>query len=328
MVSEGGVSAPTSIAITGLGSFFGRRLAQRLLELPRPPKIVGIDLRRPWRLEGRIGFHRVDLGDPAAGGKLAEVLVRERVERVVHAAFRRDPTPDVEADHELETVGSIHVMNACAAAKVDHLVWLSSTMLYGARPDNPNFLGEEHPLRGHADAHCVRNRVEAEELLARFRVKHRDLHVSALRFAWVMGPEFEDRVVRHFASPVVTTLLGYDPLVQFVHEEDALDVLERCVLEDHPGTYNVVGPGVLPLSTLLALGGKRALPLPTPLLYRLEHWLSQSRYGDLPAGFYDYLRWLFVADGARGWDRFGEPVYSSREAWISFVSSRRMRRYR
>jgi UDP-glucose 4-epimerase len=328
MVSEPSVDVPSCIALTGLGSFFGKRLALRLLALPRPPVIVGLDLRRPYRLEGRVRFHRVDLTDPGAGSRLSEVLARERVEAVVHAAFRRDPTPDVEYDHELEAVGSLHVMNACAAAKVSRLVWLSSTMLYGPWPDNPNFLSESHPLRGHPDAHSIRNRVEGEGLLARWRERHPDAEVTVLRSGWVMGPSYEDHVVRHFASPVVSTLLGYDPLLQFVHEDDVLDALERAVLERHPGVYNVVGRGVLPLSTILSLAGKRNLPLPVPLFYRLNHWPHERGTGDPPAGFYDYLRWLWVADGERGWNAFGEPVYSTREAWISFVSSRRMRRYR
>jgi len=328
MVSEALVDAPSCIAITGIGSFFGKRLALRLLSLPRPPTIVGIDLRRPYRLEGHVRFHRVDLTDPGSGGRLAELFARERVEALVHAAFRRDPTPDVEYDHELETVGSLHVMNGCAAAKISRLVWLSSTMLYGPWPDNPNFLSEKHPLRGHPDAHSVQNRVEGESLLARWRERHPDAEVTVLRTCWVMGPEFDDHVTRHFGSPVVATLLGYDPLLQFVHEEDVEDALARAVLEGHPGVYNVVGRGVLPLSTILSLAGKRSLPLPVPVFYRLNRYLHQQGTGDPPAGFYDYLRWLWVADGERGWNTFGEPAYSTREAWISYVSSRRMRRYR
>ena len=99
------------------------------------------------------------------------------------------------------------------------------------------------------------------------------------------------------------------------------------MLQPHAGVYNDVGRGVLPLSTLLALAGKRALPLPSPLLYRMSTPPSWQM-GDLPAGFFDYLRYLWVADGARGWHAFGEPLYSTKEAWIAFVSSRRMRRYR
>jgi hypothetical protein len=78
----------------------------------------------------------------------------------------------------------------------------------------------------------------------------------------------------------------------------------------------------------LRLGGRRNLPLPSPLLYRMASARSQAQTGDPPAGFYDYLRYLWVADGRKGWESFGDPVYSTQEAWISSISARRMRRYR
>ena len=71
----------------------------------------------------------------------------------------------------------------------------------------------------------------------------------------------------------------------------------------------------------LALAGKRSLPLPARLLNGLMQ--PVVRTGDSPDAFFDYLRYLWVADGERAWQAFGEPVYSTKEAWISFVTSRR-----
>jgi len=270
---------------------------------------VGIDRRRPFRLDDRVHFSRVDLTEPTADSQIAEV-------------FRSSPTADLEMDHELETIGSLHVMNACAAAKVRRLVVASSTMLYGPWPDNPNFLTEEHPLRGHPNAHSVSNRVEVESLLADWRTRYPDTEVTVLRTCWILGPRYGDRVTRYLSLPVVPKLM------QFVHEEDCLHAFERATLAPHPGVFNVVGRGVLPLSTILRLAGKRVLSLPSRLLYRMAYYPSQSQTGDPPDGFYDYLRHLWVADGARGWDAFGEPFYTTKEAWIAFVSAIRMRRYR
>lgn len=322
------MNQPRCVALTGLNTFLGQRLAERLLDLPDGPRVVGIDLRRPLRLEGRIAFRRLDLTHPTADGELATILAEEQVDGVVHLAFRRSPTADLDYDHELETIGSLHVMHACSAAKVRRLVLASSTMLYGPDPRNPNFLDEERRLAGHPDAHCIMNRVETEGLLSHWAPKHPDVQVCVLRHCWVMGPTYIDRVVRYFDRPVVPVVLGYDPLLQFIHEDDLVRVFERATLEEHGGVYNVVGRGVLPLSTLLALAGKRGLPLPSRLLYRMANIPSQGQSGDLPAGFFDYLRHLWVADGERGWQAFGEPVYSTKEAWISFVSSRRMERFR
>ncbi|MDH3520818.1 MAG: NAD-dependent epimerase/dehydratase family protein [Myxococcales bacterium] len=322
------MSAPGVIAVSGLHSFIGRGVISRLLARSPAPRVVGLDYRRPFQLDERVQFHRVDLTEPTADCRLAEIFEQERVEAVLHAAFRTNPTPDLELDHELETIGSLHVMHACAAAKIRQLVVASSTMLYGPHPDNPNFLTESHPLRGHPDAHAVRDRVQMEKLLADWSARHPDAEVTVLRPCWIMGPAYWNHVVRYFALPIAPKPMGYDPLLQFVHEDDALAAFERALLHPQPGIYNVVGRGVLPLSMLLRLGGRRVLPLPSALLYQIAYYPSRGQSGDPPAAFYDYLRYLWVADGQRGWDAFGEPAYTTKEAWIAFVSSRRMRRYR
>ena len=321
------VSDIGTVAVTGLSTFIGRHTVERLLLRAPKLRIVGIDWRRPYRFDERVHFHRVDLTEPVAGSQVAEVLRRERVDALLHAAFRTRPTADLETDHELETIGSLHVLNACAAAKIRRLVWASTTMTYGPWADNPNYLRETHPLRAHPDAHNVRNRAEAESLLEEWRVRHPDTEVTVLRPCWIMGPTHFDAVSNYFSRPVVPKVMGFDPLLQFVHENDCLDAFERALLAPHPGVFNIVGTGVLPLSTILRIAGKRILPLPSGLLYRLAYYPS-GRTGDPPAGFYDYLRYLWLADGRRGWEAFGEPAYSTKEAWMSFVSSRRMQRYR
>ena len=141
----------------------------------------------------------------------------------------------------------------------------------------------------------------------------------------MFGPTYRDSVVRYFDARWVPTALGYDPLFQFVHEADALRAFEIASLEGRPGTFNVVADGVLPLSTLLRIAGKQSLPLPSPLLARFFPW---SESGDSPQAFFDYLRYLWVADGSRGYEAFGKPHYTTREAWMAFVSARRMARYR
>jgi UDP-glucose 4-epimerase len=320
------LNEPGVIAITGLRTFLGEQLAERLLRRSPKLRIVGFDLRRPPGIDSRIRFHAVDLTASGAAAEMAERLVSEGVEVLVHAAFRSDPTADLALDRALETDGSLRVIDACVEARVARMVLASSTMLYGPWPDNPNFLTEDHPLRGHPDAHCVANRIEIESILADCARRTPELEVTVLRSCWVLGPKFDDRVSRYFSLPVVPKLLGYDPMLQFVHEDDYLDAFESAVLESHPGVFNVVGRGILPVATLLRLGGRRPIALPARLLIRMAYYPGPRQTGDPPAAFYDYLRYLWVADGARGWDAFGEPVYSTRETWIEFVSARRSRR--
>ncbi|MBW2289774.1 MAG: NAD-dependent epimerase/dehydratase family protein [Deltaproteobacteria bacterium] len=319
------MNEPGVIAITGLRTFLGGQLAERLLRRSPSPRIVGFDRRRPPGIDPRVRFHAIDLTAADAAAELAGQLENEGVEVLVHTAFRTDPTADLALDRALETDGSLRVVDACVEARVSRLVLASSTMLYGPWPDNPNFLTEEHPLRGHPDAHAVANRIETESLINDCARRRPQLEMTVLRSCWVLGPRFDDRVSRYLSLPVVPKLLGYDPLMQFVHEDDYLNAFERATLESHPGVFNIVGRGTLPLATLLRLGGRRSIALPSRLLYRMAYYPGPRRTGDPPAAFYDYLRYLWVADGARGWDAFGEPVYSTRETWVEFMSARRSR---
>jgi len=319
--------APKCVAITGLDTFLGESLAERLLARAEPPRVVGIDLERPLRLAGRIAFHSFDLTRPVADAELAAILKDEGVDTVIHLAFEQSPKPDVEASHDLEAVGTHHLLNAVAATDVQRLVVQSSTMVYGPAPDNPTYIGEDAPLRGHPEAHSVENRRQVEEMIATWQRDHDDRNVCVLRHCWVVGPSYRDHVVQYFDNQIVPVVLGGDPLMQLIHEDDLLDVFERAVLGEACGAFNVVGPGVLPLSMLLALGGKRRLQLPPGLLYRLADYPSRGMRGDGPSGFFDYLRYLWVADGRRAWAEFGLPNYSTREAWISFTGAARMRQF-
>lgn len=321
------MSGPGVIAITGLRGFLGGGLAARLVQREAGLEVVGLDRKRPYRLDDRVRYREVDFAAPQADAHLAGVLEREGVETLVHLAFRQDPGPDLAADHELDTEGALEVLHACTAAKVRRLVLASTTMVYGARPDNPSFLTEEHPLRGHPDAHAVADRIETEGLVERWRASHPDVEVTVLRCCWVCGPTVRNRTLRYLSLPVVPVPFGYDPMIQLLHEDDALDAFEAAVLERHPGVFNVVGPGQLPLSHLFRLSGQRTLPLPPPLLHRLAYLPSQGQTGDPPAAFYDYLRYGWVADGRRAWEAFGTPHYTTKEAWSSFVSAQRLQSY-
>lgn len=319
-------TSPRCVAITGVNTPLGLRLVERLAAWEKAPDLVVLDRREPLGLPAGVRFERVDLTQPIVDGRLAEVLATARVETIVHLAFRNEPTRDIEADHELETIGSLHLLQAASDAGIRRLILASSTMLYGPRAENPTYLSESHPLHGHPDAHCVQNRVEVERMVEQWSRQRADHEVCVLRGCWVVGPNTRDHVSRYLTRATVPIVLGYDPLMQLIHEDDWLYAFERAIAEGPCGVFNLVGTGVVPISRLLRSAGRRVLALPFPVLERSAAWLGSPAAGDAPAGFYDYLRYLWVADGGLGWSTFGEPFYSTQEAWASLVSVRSFRR--
>jgi UDP-glucose 4-epimerase len=87
--------------------------------------------------------------------------------------------------------------------------------------------------------------------------------------------------------------------MQLVHERDVVDAFNLAVDNDFPGEFNVVGEGVLPYSTILAMMGKVPLPLPHFVAKPLSQALWATQVFDSPPHFLDFLRFLCVADGAK-----------------------------
>jgi UDP-glucose 4-epimerase len=315
-----------AVAVTGAAGFLGSNLVGSLEEDDRVGRIVAIDTVPPPTAGKKTRFYEVDLTQPAAEARLAEILTAERVDSIVHLAFLAEPTHATAWAHELESVGTMHVTVAARQAKVRKLVLWSQTWLYGAHPSNPNFLTEKHPLRAPKSEPFFADKIEAEEQARRLAQRSPGVVVTILRMAPILGPTVHNAFTRYLARRVVPTMMGFDPLVQFLHEVDAIAALHLSLLRDVPGTFNIVGDGVLPLSTVIKLAGRIALPVPHPLARTLTAlgWVAQLV--EAPPTFLKYLRFLCVADGARAQTTLGfTPAYTSREALLDFVSAQRLR---
>ena len=322
MTTEGSLSC----AVIGLDNFWGLELASRLAGHEAVSRVLGVGLYRPSGLDPRIDFQFLDLTDPGAADLLAEWLSRQGIDVLAHLAFRESPSTQHDYDHAFDVGGSERVFEACELAGVGRLVVASTTMVYGALPSNPNYLSESRELRGHPGAHCVQDRIQVEELATDWLSRHPEATLTILRSAWPVGPRYRKYLHHFFGGRWVPTCLGYDPLLQMIHEEDLLGFYEEATLHPHPGIFNAVGKGTWPLSRLLAAAGKRGLPLPPTLLDRASALSPAADWGDEPSGFYDYLRYLWVADGSRAWSELGEPEYSTWEAWLAFTASNRKAR--
>lgn len=311
-----------SIAITGALSFLGRSLVGLLERDPSVTRIVTLDLDTPRTAGPKTRGYRIDLTQPTAGAKLGEILRAEGVDTVAHLAFLSTPTHAEAFAHELESVGTMHVVRAVRETGVPRLVMSSSTTLYGPHPKNPNFLAEGAPLRGIAGCRFLADKIEAERELSRLK----DTHVVVLRYAPILGPTVRGWVPRWLSRRLVPTLLGYDPLVQLVHELDAVRALELALTTSARGAFNVVGQGVLPISTVVKLAGRVAVPVPAPLLRAGSAALFTAGLGEAPPFFVAFLRHLCIADGARARQELGyTPHYACKEAALDFGGALRLR---
>ncbi len=318
--------ARRTVALTGADGFLGRNLVGLLEDDDRVGRIVALDVTNPSTSGRKTRFYKVDLTQPSVDARLAEILAAEDVDTFLHLAFLASPTHASAWAHELESVGTMHVLNACRERPVRKFVLWSQTILYGASPSNPNFLTEDQPLRGHAESRFLRDKIEAEQAVARFAKQVPGTVATVLRMAPILGPTAHNYLTRYLGRRVVPTLLGFDPLLQFTHEVDALAALVLAVMRDAPGVFNVASEGVLPLSTVVQLAGRVALPVAHPVAYPLARALWAAQLSEAPWMFLDYLRWICVADTERASRelRF-RPSFTTREAVLDHAGAQSLR---
>ncbi|HEV8267609.1 MAG TPA: NAD-dependent epimerase/dehydratase family protein, partial [Thermoanaerobaculia bacterium] len=287
------------VVVTGASGVLGSRLV-RALASRGDREVVVFDLAPAADTPQDVAHRFVDLNLPYADGTLLKLLKEVRPDAVVHLASLRSPSRDTTYAHELNSIGTLHVLAAAGEAGIARVVLGSTTLVYGARGDNPNFLTEDHPPRPDAADAFVRDFVEAEQHARSHAKRYPSCRLAILRFAPLLAPEIRDYRTKYLEAPAAVTLMGYDPLLQFLDPDDAIDALVRVL--DRPdvrGVLNVAPDGVVPLSSVLMLYGTLAVPVPHGLAYPLVEagWLSGVAL--MPGVHAHYFRYLCVADNEK-----------------------------
>lgn len=308
------------VLVTGVSRFLGARVANTLQADPGIERVIGVDTVAPTMPLGRTEFVRIDIRTPS----IAKIINAAEVDTVVHLHLVTMASAARMKSKEQNVIGTMQLLAACQRSPaMRKVVVRSSAAVYGSSGHDPAVFTEtDEPVRPPASGYA-KDAVEVEGYVRGLARRRSDLTVSVLRFANFLGPNVDNPLSRYFRMPLVATVLGFDPRLQFVHEDDGVEVLRRMATEDHPGTYNVAGDGVVLLSQALRRAGRPTLPLPAPALQTLGD--VGRRFGGLKGFSPELLRWLTygrVLDTERlARELDWRPKFSSEEAFTDFADS-------
>ena len=313
------------ILVTGASGYLGRLLVVELgreLAAGRIGALVATDIRSLGadELSRGVNFIRHDVRDVG----LAAVLFEHAVDCVLHLASIVTPPKGStrEFEYSVDVGGTRRVLDACIEAGVRRIVVTSSGAAYGYHADNPEWIGEDAPLRGNASFAYSWHKRLVEEMLVEYRVQHPKLEQVIFRVGTILGASVNNQITSLFQRKRILAIRGAASPFVFVNDRDVIQCLVRAVDSEARGTFNVAGDGALPLREIAALLGKRTVELPPSLLravLAVLHLLGLTQYG--PAQV-DFLRYRPVLDNRRLKQIFGySPKMTSRETLVNWRDS-------
>ena len=275
------------VLIPGISSSIGRIVAMRLMAGGH--EVVGID-RRPWALApAGIEIHQVDIRKRAA----EDVFRRVRPQAVIHLATVTHLLEQSEDRYRINLGGTRAVFDHCAEYRVKQLIFVGRHTYYGAAPDSPLVHVEDEPPRAIDRFPELADLVAADLYACSALWRLSKLDTAVLRICYTLGPSDQGTLARFLRGPRVPLVMGFDPLFQFMHEEDEARAIVAALQSGTRGVFNVAGPPPVPLSVIIRHTGRRAIALPE------FAWLAVlGRFGfpPLSKGALDHIKYPIVMD--------------------------------
>ncbi|MFG2959765.1 NAD-dependent epimerase/dehydratase family protein [Streptomyces sp. NPDC048291] len=312
------------VLVTGVARQLGGRFVRRIQRDPGVDRVVAVDAVTPEHHLGGADFIRTDIRQPT----IARVLAESGADTVVHMDVTGTPLGSGSRATVKETnvIGTMQLLGACQKSpNVKRLVIKSSTNVYGSAPKDPAVFTETTPPKSLPSGGFAKDTVEVEGYVRGFARRRPDVAVCVLRFANILGATADTPLASYFALPVLPTVLGYDPRLQFVHEDDVIEVLriashepERGTLNS--GTFNIAGDGVLLLSQCSRRLGRPTMPLLLPAVTWAGSLVRTLGMSDFSPEQIRLLTHGRVVDTVQMRETLGfRPKYSTAETFADFV---------
>lgn len=262
------------------------------------------------------------------------MLAEHAVDTVVHLnVSATSPGAGRATVKEINVIGTMQLLGACQQSPtVGRLVVKSTTAVYGSTSRDPAVFGERTQPKTLPSGGFAKDAAEIEGYVRGFARRRPDVAVTVLRFANIVGPGADTPLCEYFALPVLPTVLGHDPRLQFIHEDDVVEVLRLAALDpqngttaatyNRAGTFNVAGEGVLLLSQCARRLGRPTVPMLGPALGWVAALARQTRVSDFSPEQIGLLTHGRVVDTTLLRETFGyQPQFSTSEAFGDFAAA-------
>jgi UDP-glucose 4-epimerase len=287
------------VLVTGAAGSLARRVIGRLQGSCR---VIAVDFRHKVETDAGIPSYRVEYHKRG----FEDIFLAHPIDAVIHIGrfFPHEKTRDQR--YNANVLGTKHLLDLSRKYGVGQVLIHSTYFVYGASPYNPALLDEDAPLKASEVTQDLVDAVEVESLANIYLWKYPQLNITILRPCNVLGPGVRNSMSLLLSRRVAPVLVGFAPLMQFLHVEDMAAAIESAFQGNRPGIYNVAAEDYIPYPQAVEECGCRKLPIPSipPLLPRaISRMLNWNAF--FPPYLINYFKYPVILDGRLFCETFG-----------------------
>jgi UDP-glucose 4-epimerase len=309
------------LAITGSKGYLARHLMYTLVDSSSEfDQFVGFDiLDGAHNREIQYYHHKMNICDLSSS-----ILEEYGVTDFLHLAWQLKPTHNRFNAYKTDIIGTKHVISEAAVAKVGYFLHTSSTLVYGAYPDNPVPLKETDKRRGNIGFHYSYHKKLAEEILDDFESNpDNKMIIGRLRPAPILSADLRNFVVTIMSKTWRTLfVMPYpvpDTVIQFLHADDAVQAFEIMLKNRLQGAFNATpdqGVRVGDIPTILHGKGWK-LPLGFMKLLVGIQW--KLRLSEVPSSYLDFVAYPYEASNEKLKNYGFTPQFTTRDSLLTLL---------
>lgn len=288
---------PQNILIIGISGSLAQKTAKEIFKSYPDAKITGVDIRNISLKDEEL--KSITTKKIRYSRSHFEKLFRDHsFDTVFHLGRISHSTVDISLDERLDigVVGTKRILDLSLKSGVKKIVILSTFHVYGALSDNPTFIDEDMPLRASLKYPDLRDVVEMDQISTNWMWKHQNqISCVVLRPCNIIGPQIKNTISKFLSYKYSPYPIDYNPMFQFIHEEDMARVITFSGEHLPTGLFNVAYDDVIALRDALRTSGNKGIPTLFGGL-KIVAKIIKPALGRIPDYLVDYLMYSCLID--------------------------------
>lgn len=278
------------VLITGAGGALARQTINRLRE---DHHIVAVDFRKEYDFGSEIPSYHVDFTKRG----FEDVFRNHNIQGIIHLGRIGIDPSNRYSRYNANVIGTQKLLDMALKYQAKQVLVLSTYYVYGAHALNPALLDENTPKKASEITQNLVDTVELDNLTLIYLWKYPELSITLLRPCNIVGPGVKNSMAQLLSMKRSPALMGYSPMMQFIHIDDMADAIALSYRENKPGIYNVAPEDWIAYKHALIECGCRPVPIPSvppAVPATLSRVLGMTAF---PSYLINYFKYPVILDG-------------------------------